>query len=332
MESDPTYLFVTGCAGFIGFHLSKRLLEEGYHVLGLDNMNSYYDPALKNERLNFLKANPNFQFVKGSIENLELLESLFEQFPIRLVVHLAAQAGVRYSIDHPHTYIQSNLVGFSNVLECCRNYDVHHLLYASSSSVYGGNKEIPFSEKHRTDHPVSLYAATKKANELLAYSYSHLYQIPTTGLRFFTVYGPWGRPDMVPFKFANLMKDNKAIDVYNQGFMKRDFTYIDDVIESIFRLIENNPPQESKPPYKIYNVGNHSPVLVNDLISVLEKQLGTKAVKNFLPIQPGDVPLTFADVSELTKEIHYSPNTEMEEGIKKFSSWFKDYYSWRPEK
>ncbi|MED1205778.1 NAD-dependent epimerase/dehydratase family protein [Heyndrickxia acidicola] len=332
MESDTTYLFVTGCAGFIGFHLSNRLLEEGYYVLGLDNMNPYYDPALKNERLKTLKSNPNFQFVKGSIENLELLESLFEQYPIKLVIHLAAQAGVRFSIDHPHTYIQSNLVGFFNVLECCRNYDVHHLLYASSSSVYGGNKDIPFSEEHRTDHPVSLYAATKKANELMAYSYSHLYHIPTTGLRFFTVYGPWGRPDMVPYKFAKLMMEKKPIDVYNQGLMKRDFTYIDDVTESIFRLMKKAPLQESDPPFNIYNIGNQNPVLLNDLISVLEKELYTKAMKNFLPMQAGDVPLTYADVSELTNIIHYSPNTSIEEGIKKFSLWFKDYYSWRPEK
>jgi UDP-glucuronate 4-epimerase len=307
-------------------------LDEGFHVLGLDNMNAYYDTALKNDRLNILKANSNFQFIKGSIENRELLESLFVQFPIDVVIHLAAQAGVRYSIDQPQIYIQSNLVGFANVLECCRNHNIHHFLYASSSSVYGGNKDIPFSEKHQTDHPISLYAATKKANELLAYSYSHLYQLPTTGLRFFTVYGPWGRPDMVPLKFAKLMMEEKPIEIYNQGLMKRDFTYIDDVIETIFRLIKKVPPQESKPPYKIYNIGNRNPVLLNDLISVLEKQLGTKAEKNFLPIQPGDVPLTFANVTELTKEINFSPNTPMEEGIEKFSSWFKDYYSWRPEK
>ncbi|CRK81501.1 NAD-dependent epimerase [Neobacillus massiliamazoniensis] len=320
-----SHIFVTGCAGFIGFHLSKRLLDEGVHVLGIDNINNYYDMSLKNDRLNILTKYRNFCFIRGSIENLELLESLFDQYDINIVVNLAAQAGVRYSLENPHAYIQSNLVGFANILDCCKKHQIKHLIYASSSSVYGDNKQIPFSVGDRVDHPISLYAATKKANELMAYTYSHLYNLPTTGLRLFTVYGPWGRPDMAAFKFANAILRQQPIEVYNHGNMKRDFTYIDDVIESIFRLIQKDPPTESFAFYKIYNIGNHQPVQLNYFIQVLEEQLGKKAVVKLLPLQPGDVLETYADIEELVNDINFKPKTPIEEGISKFVSWFKQY-------
>ncbi|MGM0878989.1 MAG: NAD-dependent epimerase [Bacillota bacterium] len=320
------YVFVTGCAGFIGFHLSKRLLDEGYQVLGLDNLNAYYDTNLKNDRLSILKRHPNFCFVKGSIENLELLENLFEQYDLDTVVNLAAQAGVRYSLINPHMYIQSNLVGFTNILECCKTHHINHLLYASSSSVYGDNKQIPFSVNDRVDNPISLYAATKKANELMAYTYSHLYKLPATGLRFFTVYGPWGRPDMALFTFSHAIINQQPIEIYNYGNMKRDFTYIDDVIESIFRLIKKGPPTDSLSPHKIYNIGNNQPVQLNDFIKVLEEQIGKKAEKKLLPLQPGDVLETYADIDDLIKDISYKPRVTIEEGIQKFVNWFKDYY------
>ncbi|MEH7335061.1 NAD-dependent epimerase [Neobacillus drentensis] len=319
-------VFVTGCAGFIGFHLTKRLLDEGFHVLGIDNINNYYDTTLKYDRLSILAKNPNFSFIKGSIENLELLESIFDQYNIDIVINLAAQAGVRYSLQNPHVYIQSNLVGFANILDCCKKHQIKHLIYASSSSVYGNNKKIPFSVHDRVDNPVSLYGATKKANELLAYSYSQLYQLPTTGLRFFTVYGPWGRPDMAYFTFSNAIMNQEPIEVYNYGNMKRDFTYIDDVIESIYRLIKKGPPDKSNSYYKIYNIGNHHPVNLNDFIQVLEEYLGKDADMKLLPFQPGDVLETYADIDDLVNDINYKPITSVKEGIRKFVEWYKEYY------
>ncbi|MED4885183.1 NAD-dependent epimerase [Bacillus smithii] len=324
MQKNSKSILVTGCAGFIGFHLTKRLLDEGFYVIGIDNMNNYYDTTLKYDRLKMVMNHPRFQFVKGSIENMELLENLFCWYDFDTVVNLAAQPGVRYSLENPHKYIQSNIVGFANILECCKKHKIPHLIYASSSSVYGNNKKIPFSVTDRVDNPISLYAATKKANELMAYTYSHLYHLPTTGLRFFTVYGPWGRPDMALFKFANAIVKQQPIEIYNYGNMKRDFTYIEDITESILRLINKGPSPES--PYKIYNIGNNQPVQLNDFIQVLEKHLGKKAIKKLLPIQPGDVPETFADIDELVKDIDYKPQVSIEEGIEKFVEWFKDYY------
>ncbi|WP_088042660.1 NAD-dependent epimerase/dehydratase family protein [Bacillus sp. EAC] len=317
--------FITGCAGFIGFHLSRRLLEQGFHVLGIDNINDYYDPKLKFDRLNILKKYPNFSFVKGSIDNIELLEGLFKQNEIDIVINLAAQAGVRYSLENPGSYIQSNLVGFANILECCKNHQIKHLIYASSSSVYGNNKQSPSSINDRVDQPISLYAATKKANELMAYTYSHTFNLPTTGLRFFTVYGPMGRPDMALFKFSNAIMNQMPIDVYNYGQMKRDFTYIDDVIESVVRIINNGPPNESTSFYKLYNIGNHNPVNLNYFIEVIEEQLGKKAIIRFSPMIAGEVLETYADIEELVKDIHYRPNTSIEDGISKFVEWYKEY-------
>lgn len=319
-------VFVTGCAGFIGFHLSKRLLDEGFQVIGIDNMNDFYDQNLKYDRINILMKEQNFHFIKGTIENLELLDYIFSQYNIDIVVNLAAQAGVRYSMKHPEAYVQSNLVGFMNILECCKKYKIYHLIYASSSSVYGDNRKIPFSEDDRVDRPISIYAATKRANELMAYSYSSLYKIPTTGLRLFTVYGPWGRPDMALFTFTNAIINNQPIEVYNNGNMKRDFTYIDDVIESIYRLMKKDPPKNPQVPYKIYNIGHNAPLRLNYFIELLEEALGKKAVKKFLPIQPGDVLETFADIEELENDINYTPNVTVEEGIKRFIEWYREYY------
>jgi UDP-glucuronate 4-epimerase len=324
VQKKSNYIFVTGCAGFIGFHLTKRLLDEGFYVIGIDNINDYYDTTLKYDRLKIIMDYPDFRFVKGSIENMELLENLFSQYHFDTVVNLAAQAGVRYSLKNPHKYIQSNIVGFANILECCKKYKIPHLIYASSSSVYGNNKKTPFSVTDRVDNPISLYAATKKANELMAYTYSHLYRLPTTGLRFFTVYGPWGRPDMALFKFADAIVKQQPIEIYNYGNMKRDFTYIDDITESILRLIYRGPSTES--PYKIYNIGNNQPVQLNDFIQVLENHLGKKAIKKLLPMQPGEVPETFADIDELVKDINFKPQVSIEEGIEKFVEWYKDYY------
>lgn len=321
------HILVTGCAGFIGFHLCKRLLEEGFQVLGLDNLNDYYDTALKHDRVNILHKEPKFTFIKGSIENLELLESLFYQYKPDTVLHMAAQAGVRYSLTNPQVYIQSNLVGFANILECCKKFKIYSLIYASSSSVYGQSKKVPFSIGERADKPISLYAATKRANELMAYTYSHLYLLPATGLRLFTVYGPWGRPDMAIFKFTNAIINQEPIDIYNFGKMKRDFTYIDDVVESIIRLMKKGPPIDSSPPHKIYNIGNHQPVPLLDCIQLLEAQLGMQTIKNFLPLQSGDVTKTFANIDELVKDINYKPQVSIEEGIKRFIEWYKDYYN-----
>lgn len=318
-------IFVTGCAGFIGFHVSRKLLEEGWHVVGLDNVNDYYDINLKEDRLHHLKKDPSFTFVRGSLENLELLHHLFHTYSFSTVVHLAAQAGVRYSIENPHTYIQSNLIGFTNILECCRKQSIPHLLYASSSSVYGANKEIPFSVSDRTETPVSLYAATKKANELLAYTYSHLYQLPTTGLRFFTVYGPWGRPDMAYFSFTNAIEQQKPIFLYNNGNMKRDFTYIDDVVEAVYRLLPK--PSSQSVPYTIHNIGNTNPVTLEYFVTVLEKELQKTAIKKYLPMQPGDVETTFADIDSLSTVTNFTPKVSIEQGLAHFVDWYKQYYS-----
>lgn len=324
-KADTKRILITGCAGFIGFHLSLRLLEQGSQIIGIDNINDYYDRRLKYDRLDLLKKYKHFSFINGSINNLELLEELFVQNNFDLVINLAAQAGVRYSLENPGSYIQSNLVGFANILECCKNHQIKHLIYASSSSVYGNNKKTPSSISDRVDEPISLYAATKKANELMAHSYSHTFNLPTTGLRFFTVYGPWGRPDMALFKFANSIVNGQPIEVYNYGNMKRDFTYIDDVVESIVRIIKNGPPNESSSYYKLYNIGNNSPVKLNYFIEILEEQLGIKANIRLLPMVTGEVLETYADIDQLANDIQFSPTTSIEKGIAKFVEWFKEY-------
>ncbi|MHB8170311.1 MAG: NAD-dependent epimerase [Thermincolia bacterium] len=329
---------ITGCAGFIGFHLTKRLLSKGYSVVGLDNLNDYYEVSLKQARLNILKVHDNFTFFQVSLEDERAINQIFSSHSISTVINLAAQAGVRYSLENPRVYIDSNIVGFLNILEACRHHKVEHLIYASSSSVYGANTKMPFSVHHNVDHPVSLYAATKKANELMAHTYSHLYGLPTTGLRFFTVYGPWGRPDMALFLFTKAILAGETIKVFNHGKMKRDFTYIDDIIEGIVRLIEKRPesnpnwsgdqpdPGTSYAPYKIYNIGNNQPVKLLAFISILEEKLGREAKKEFLPIQAGDVPATYADVDDLICDVGFKPRTTIEEGIGYFVSWYKDYY------
>ena len=331
-------ILVTGAAGFIGFHLSKRLLKEGWQVIGLDNLNDYYDVNLKNDRLDILKKDNNFTFYIAALEDRETISKIFSEEKPQYVVNLAAQAGVRFSLTNPHAYTSSNIEGFLNILEGCRHYKVKHLIYASSSSVYGANKKMPFSVGSNVDHPVSLYAATKKANELMAHTYSHLYDLPTTGLRFFTVYGPWGRPDMALFLFTKAILEGKPIDVFNRGKMKRDFTYIDDIVEGIFRLISHIPVKEkswdafnpdpsfSKAPYKLFNIGNNDPVELTRFIESIEKALGSKAVKNLLPLQPGDVEETYANVDHLKNEVGFKPNTKIEDGIQKFVDWYTAYY------
>jgi len=331
-------ILVTGAAGFIGFHLSANLLSRGINVIGYDNLNNYYDVELKRNRLKQLANYSNFNFVKSSLENKEKLLQVVKENKVEIIVHLAAQAGVRYSLINPQAYIDSNIVGFMNVLEACRHLKVEHLIYASSSSVYGANTKMPFSVHHNVDHPVSLYAATKKANELMAHTYSHLYGLPTTGLRFFTVYGPWGRPDMALFVFTKAILAGEPIKVFNNGKMRRDFTYIDDVIEAVVRLLDKKPepnpnwsgdapdPGSSYAPYKIYNIGNNKPVELDYFISVLEEKLGKKAIKEYLPLQPGDVPETYADVDDLMRDVGFRPHTPIEEGIGKFVEWYKDYY------
>lgn len=328
LETDKTYL-ITGGAGFIGFHLANRLLEQGAKVIGLDNMNDYYEVSLKEARLAILEQYENFRFVKGDLADKDAIFSLFEKEKPQIVVNLAAQAGVRYSIDNPDSYIQSNLVGFFHILEACRHYPVEHLVYASSSSVYGGNEKVPFSTEDQVDHPVSLYAATKKSNELMAYSYSKLYGIPATGLRFFTVYGPYGRPDMACYKFAKKIMNDEPIQIYNNGDMYRDFTYVDDIVTGIENIL-CNPPQADRQNayYKVYNIGNNKPEKLMDFVTTLEKYLGREAKKEFLPMQPGDVYQTYADVSELTKDFGFKPDTPMEEGMKRFVAWFKEYYGY----
>lgn len=331
-------ILVTGGAGFIGFHLSKKLLEESHEVIVIDNLNNYYDPNIKRDRLKILKEYENFVFYKVDLINKKDVDTVFKKHRPSYVINLAAQAGVRYSIDNPYAYVDSNLVGFVNILEACRHYPVKHLLYASSSSVYGGNKRIPFSTNHNVDHPVSLYAATKKSNELMAHAYSHLYNIPTTGLRFFTVYGPYGRPDMAYFSFTEDILAGKPIKVFNSGNMKRDFTYIDDVIEAIIMLIERVPTlnsewhennddlSESFAPYKIYNIGNNNPIRLMHFIKVLESALEKKAKKVYMEMQSGDVKETYADVSGLEKDIGFKPTTSIEDGLEKFVNWYKEYH------
>jgi UDP-glucuronate 4-epimerase len=331
-------VLVTGAAGFIGFHLSRKLTAQGYQVVGLDNLNDYYDVNLKKSRLAILKELSNFTFRELDLTDKAGLDKLFAEFDFPYVVNLAAQAGVRYSLTNPYAYLQSNLSGFLNILESCRHHGVQHLVYASSSSVYGANKKMPFSVHQNVDHPLSLYAATKKSNELMAHTYSSLYNLPTTGLRFFTVYGPYGRPDMALFLFTKAILEGKPIDVYNNGKMKRDFTYVDDIVESISRLVPkaaalnkdwngNNPdPATSFAPYKIYNIGNNSPVELLHFIEVIEKNLGKKAVKNFMPLQDGDVPETFADVDDLMRDVDFKPATPIEVGVKNFIDWYLSYY------
>jgi UDP-glucuronate 4-epimerase len=331
-------ILVTGAAGFIGFHLSKRLLERGDMVVGIDNLNNYYDVRLKIARLSQLEVHPNFCFFKLDLADRAGLAELFAREQFHRVVNLAAQAGVRYSIDNPHAYVDSNLVGFLNILEGCRHHQVEHLVFASSSSVYGLNSQMPFSVHHNVDHPISLYAATKKANELMAHTYAHLYGLPTTGLRFFTVYGPWGRPDMALFKFTKAILAGESIDVYNYGQMRRDFTYIDDIIEGIVRVLDHLPtpnpkwssdspdPGSSRAAYRLYNIGNHQPVELMQFIETLEKFLGKTAHKNLLPMQAGDVPATYAEVDDLQRAVGFQPSTSIAVGIERFVEWYKSYY------
>jgi len=330
---------VTGAAGFIGFHLIRRLLNEGHTVVGLDNLNDYYDVTLKQDRLKLLKPNERFRFLELSLEDRAGMATLFSRERYDAVIHLAAQAGVRYSLDHPHVYIDSNVSGFLNVLEGCRHGSVGHLVFASSSSVYGANGTVPFSEHHAVDHPVSLYAATKKANELMAHTYAHLYGIPATGLRFFTVYGPWGRPDMAYFSFTRAILENRPIDVFNHGRMQRDFTYIDDIVEGIVRIMKLKPqpdptwdplrpdPATSSAPYRIFNIGNNNPIELGHFIRTLENCLGKTAQLNHLPMQPGEVPITCADVADLMAIVNYRPITPIEEGLARFVAWYREYYS-----
>lgn len=333
-------ILVTGAAGFIGYHLTKSLLQRDFEVIGIDNINNYYDVNLKFSRLEQLGIEQTaisdnhdlvkssnfekFSFGKFDIVNLTALEKLFAKENFTHVVNLAAQAGVRYSLENPHTYIQSNIVGFVNILECCRNYKIEHFLYASSSSVYGANSKVPFSEEDRVDHPVSLYAATKKSNELMAYSYSHLYDLPTTGLRFFTVYGPWGRPDMAPMLFADAILKGKAIKIFNNGNMQRDFTYIDDIVEGIVCSLSILPVRYPKA--DVFNIGNSKPINLMDFITIMEKSLGKEAIKEYLPMQDGDVKITYADTSLIQSEKGYKPNSDLELGVNLFINWFNKYY------
>ena len=336
MSSDS--LLVTGCAGFVGFHFARRLLEAGKPVVGLDNLNDYYDPALKLARLGLLEKYPAFTFLKLDLADRAGMKAAFEQFGFSVVVHLAAQAGVRYSLQNPHAYADSNLEGFINILEGCRHAGCRHLLFASSSSVYGANTKLPFSAHDNVDHPISLYAATKKANELLAHSYSHLYGLPMTGLRFFTVYGPWYRPDMALYVFARAITEGRPINLFNHGNMRRDFTYVDDVVEAMIRIVDRPPqgdpkwsganpdPSSSSAPWRIYNIGNNRPEELMHVVALLEKGLGRAAEKVLLPMQAGDVLETFADVDDLARDIGFKPQTSIEDGIEKFVAWFRDYH------
>ena len=333
---DP--VLVTGAAGFIGFHVTERLLSEGHSVVGLDSLNSYYDPQLKAARLQILKRHSNFSFAKLDLADRSAIRSLFAQHRFPVVVHLAAQAGVRYSLDHPHAYVDANLEGFVNVLEGCRHNGCKHLVFASSSSVYGANTKLPFSVHDNVDHPISLYAASKKANELMAHAYSHLYRIPATGLRFFTVYGPWGRPDMAMFIFAKAILAGEPIGLFNHGKMRRDFTYIDDVSQAVVRVMDRAPqgqpdfdgsmpdPSTSRAPWRIYNIGNNRPEQLTHVVSLLEKEFGRIAQKDMLPMQPGDVEATFADIADLERDIGFRPATTIEQGIARFAKWFREYH------
>lgn len=321
-------ILVTGSAGFIGFHLSKKLLADGYNVIGIDNINDYYDVNLKYSRLKQLEKYENFKFIKGDLADAKLLAKLFDSYNPNIVVNLAAQAGVRYSIDNPQVYIDSNIIGFYNILELCRNHEIEHLVFASSSSVYGMQDKVPFSTEDNVDHPVSLYAATKKSNELFAFTYSHLYNIPVTGIRPFTVYGPFGRPDMAYFTFTNKILSGETIKVFNNGDMLRDFTYIDDMIEGIIKIMVSVPKENEKGDrYKIYNIGNNRPEKLAYFIEVLENELGVKAKKEFLPMQPGDVYKTYADMYPMKRDFDFVPTTSIEEGIHKFVLWYKKYFN-----
>jgi len=324
--SDQT-LLVTGAAGFIGFHVARALLAQGRHVVGLDSLNDYYDPALKQSRLELLRENKRFDFVQADLADRGSIAEFFTKHRFAVVIHLAAQAGVRYSIDRPHAYVDANLEGFVNVLEGCRRNQCRHLIYASSSSVYGANTKLPFSVDDKTDRPISLYAATKKANEVMAHSYSHLYRLPVTGLRFFTIYGPWGRPDMAIFMFTRAIMEGRPIRLFNHGKMRRDFTYIDDVIRVVSRLADHVPGDDGLvAPARVYNVGNHRPEELTHVVALLEKELGRVAVKDMLPMQPGDVTETFADVEDLMRDFGFSPATSIEDGIHHFVAWYRDHY------
>lgn len=325
---DPSKkVLITGAAGFIGFHLAKRLLSLGASVCGIDNLNDYYDVSLKEARLAILEKELVFTFVRGDLADEAAVTKLFEDFRPDIVVNLAAQAGVRYSIDNPRSYIQSNIVGFFNILEACRHYPVEHLLYASSSSVYGNQEKTPFATTDNVDHPISLYAATKKSDELMAYTYSHLYGIPATGLRFFTVYGPWGRPDMAYFKFTNKIVRGEPIQIYNHGDMLRDFTYVDDIVRGVENMLCNPPKaNEFGDRYKVYNIGNNKPEELMDFIETLEKAIGMEAKKEYLPMQPGDVYQTYADVTDLIRDFDFKPSTPISEGLGRFAEWYKEYY------
>ena len=334
--SDDTTL-VTGAAGFIGFHMSQRLLESGRRVVGLDNLNAYYDVGLKHARLKILQSYPGFEFVQSDLADREAMQSLFAKHRFPVVINLAAQAGVRYSLENPHAYIDSNLTGFTNVLEGCRHNGCRHLLFASSSSVYGSNTKLPFSVHDNVDHPISLYAATKKANELMAHAYSHLFATPMTGLRFFTVYGPWGRPDMAMYLFASAIMEGRPIKLFNHGQMQRDFTYVDDIVEGIFRLIDHPPqgiadqpgrapdPGTSAAPWRVYNIGNNKPEQLMRVVELLEQALGRPALREMLPMQPGDVTQTYADVDDLIRDVGFQPATTLEHGISQFIAWYRDY-------
>ena len=338
MKNEMKKVLITGAAGFIGYHLSSRCLEEGMDVVGLDNLNDYYDVGLKNDRLRNLHENKRFTFKKLDLADQTGIEKIFNDYNFDVVVNLAAQAGVRYSLKNPRAYVDSNLVGFVNILEGCRHFDVEHLVFASSSSVYGANTQMPFSIHHNVDHPVSLYAATKKANELMAHTYSHLYGLKCTGLRFFTVYGPWGRPDMALFLFTKALLNGESIKVFNHGKMKRDFTYIDDIVEGVYRVMKKIPapnpewsslspdPGTSYCPYKIYNIGNNQPIELMTFIQTLENVLGKKAQMELLDLQPGDVPATYADIDDLVKDVGFKPNTTVQSGIERFVKWYKSYY------
>ena len=337
-QGQDMKILVTGAAGFVGFHLAQRLLERGDEVVGLDNLNDYYDVALKEARLKLLGAYPGFRFVRASLEDRPTIEKLFAHERFETVANLAAQAGVRYSLQNPNAYIDSNIVGFMNVLEGCRHNAVKHLVYASSSSVYGSNTTVPFSVHHTVDHPVSLYAATKKSNELMAHTYAHLFGLPTTGLRFFTVYGPWGRPDMAYFSFTKSILEGRPIDVFNHGRMQRDFTYIDDIVEGVVRVLGHIPqanpswdaaspdPAASSAPYRLYNIGNNQPVELGHFIETLEECLGKKAHKNMLPMQAGEVLVTFSDVDDLMREVGFRPATPIREGLQRFVQWYRGFY------
>jgi UDP-glucuronate 4-epimerase len=336
MDSQP--ILITGAAGFIGFHLAKLCLDRGHPVIGLDNLNAYYEVGLKEARLDVLRKSKGFVFEKAELADAEAVEKVFTKHRPAYVVHLAAQAGVRYSLDNPRAYIDSNIVGFLNILESCRKHKPAHLAYASSSSVYGANTKMPFSVHHNVDHPLSLYAASKKANELMAHTYSHLFALPTTGLRFFTVYGPWGRPDMALFKFTANILAGKPIDVFGEGRQKRDFTYVDDIVEGVYRVTFKIPkgdanwsgdepdPSTSRAPWRIYNIGNNRPVELMRFISVIEEKIGKKAILNLMPMQPGDVPATEADIDDLVRDAGFKPATTVEEGVGRFVEWYRGYY------